>query len=149
MISPDFQYFLGTSSPYQVIGQRVACPWSVPWTSCARSFDLPTAARPMTPIHIFACAILRARTEILTSGESVVGLTRGYKLSESTVPKLKVRSGVKNLCRCPRNLSTTRCPVWEAAILLAELRRLLVLLIDDLQVTARDFGMYSGTPRSL
>ena len=52
MISPDFQYFLGTSSPYQVICQRVAsCPWSVPWTSCARSFDPPTAARPMTPIH--------------------------------------------------------------------------------------------------
>lgn len=91
----------------------------------------------MTQIHPQARTTPRVRAEIQASSDSVAELARRYNISEPTVAKWKSRTGVSDLSHRPHKLATTLSPAQEAIVV--ELRRLLLLPLDDLLVITREF----------
>lgn len=99
----------------------------------------------MTHIHPQARTTPRVRAEIQASSESTAELARRYNVSELTVAKWKGRESVLDRSHRPHTLSTTLSPAQEAIVV--ELRRLLLLPLDDLLVITREF-INAGLSRS-
>ena len=91
----------------------------------------------MTQIHPQASTTPRVRAEIQASNDSIADLARRYNISEPTVAKWKSRTGVTDRSHRPHKLATTLSPAQEAIVV--ELRRLLLLPLDDLLVITREF----------
>ena len=91
----------------------------------------------MTHIHPQARTTPRIRAEIRASTESTAQLARRYNISEPTVLKCKSRDSVHDRSHRPHKLSTTLSAAQEAIVI--ELRRLLLLPLDDLLVITREF----------
>jgi transposase InsO family protein len=91
----------------------------------------------MTQIHPQARTTPRIRAEIQASNDGTAELARRYNISEPTVAKWKARTGVADLSHRPHKLSTTLSAAQEAIVV--ELRRLLLLPLDDLLVITREF----------
>ena len=91
----------------------------------------------MTQIHPQARTTPRVRAEIQASNDSIADLARRYNISEPTVAKWKSRTGVTDRSHRPHKLTTTLSPAQEAIVV--ELRRLLLLPLDDLLVITREF----------
>jgi transposase InsO family protein len=91
----------------------------------------------MTRIHPQARTTPRVRAEIQASNEATAVLARRYNVSEPTVAKWQGRDCVHDRSHRPHKLSTTLGPAQEAVVV--ELRRLLLLPLDDLLVITREF----------
>ena len=91
----------------------------------------------MTQIHPQARTTPRIRAEIQASNEGTAELARRYNISEPTVAKWKARTSLADLSHRPHKLSTTLSAAQEAIVV--ELRRLLLLPLDDLLVITREF----------
>jgi transposase-like protein len=77
------------------------------------------------------------RAEIKASAAPVTELAERYNISVATARKWKTREGTQDLTHRPHKLSTTLTPAQEAIVV--ELRRLVLLPLDDLLVVAREF----------
>jgi transposase InsO family protein len=99
----------------------------------------------MTHIHPQARTTPLVRAEIRASSESLATLAQRYNLSLSTVRKWKRREDVQDRSHRPHRLSSTLTPAQE--VLVIELRKLLLLSLDDLLVVTREF-IHPGVSRS-
>ena len=77
------------------------------------------------------------RAEIAASHEPVAVLARRYNVSESTIRKWKDRTDFNDRPHTPHTLDTTLTPAQEAVVV--ELRRLLLLPLDDLVAVVKEF----------
>lgn len=77
------------------------------------------------------------RAEIASSGDSVVALAQRYGISEETARKWKKRTSVHDASHTPHRLQTTVTPAQERVVV--ELRRTLLLPLDDLLAVTREF----------
>ena len=91
----------------------------------------------MSQIHPQARTTPRVRAEIQASEDSPAELARRYNISEPTAAKWQARDSVEDRSHRPHKLSTTLSPAQEAIVV--ELRRLLLLPLDDLLVITREF----------
>lgn len=91
----------------------------------------------MTSIHPLARTTPRVRAEIQASAEPTAVLARRYNISEPTVDKWRSRDSVLDRSHRPHKLCTTLSPLQE--LIVVELRRLLLLPLDDLLVVTREF----------
>jgi transposase InsO family protein len=91
----------------------------------------------MTDIHPQARTTPRVRAEIQASKEGPAALARRYNISEPTAAKWQGRDSVEDRSHRPHKLSTTLTPAQE--VIVVELRRLLLLPLDDLLVITREF----------
>ena len=91
----------------------------------------------MSQIHPQARTTPRVRAEIQASTDSPSELARRYNISEPTAAKWQGRDSVQDRSHRPHKLSTTLSEAQEAIVV--ELRRLLLLPLDDLLVVTREF----------
>ena len=91
----------------------------------------------MSRIHPLARTTPRTRAEINDSSAGVAELAKRYNISVSTARKWKHREDVEDRSHCPKRLNSTLTP--EQEILVVELRKLLLLPLDDLLVITREF----------
>ena len=91
----------------------------------------------MSPIHPLARTTPRTRAEIHASSESASVLAERYNVSVATARKWKQRDDVQDRSHCPHTLKTTLDPLQE--ILVVELRRTLLLPLDDLLAITHQF----------
>ena len=92
----------------------------------------------MSEVHARARTTPRTRAEIQSSeGTSQRGLAERYNVTVSTVRKWQRRDQVQDLSHRPHRLSTTLTLGQEAVVV--ELRRMLLLPLDDLLVVTREF----------
>ena len=91
----------------------------------------------MSQIHPQARTTPRVRAEIQASEDTPAELARRYNISEPTAAKWQGRDSVEDRSHRPHRLSTTLSPAQEAIVV--ELRRLLLLPLDDLLVVTREF----------
>lgn len=91
----------------------------------------------MSQIHPQARTTPRVRAEIQASEDTPAELARRYNISEPTAAKWQGRDSVEDRSHRPHRLSTTLSPAQEAIVV--ELRRLLLLPLDDLLVVMREF----------
>jgi len=91
----------------------------------------------MSQVHPLARTTPRTRAEINGSSAGVTELAKRYNISLATARKWKQRDDVLDRSHCPKNLNTTLTPAQE--ILVVELRKLLLLPLDDLLVITREF----------
>lgn len=77
------------------------------------------------------------RAEIRASSDSIADLAERYSISRGTVLKWKHRQEPQDRSHRPHRLSTTLSEGQEAIVV--ELRRLLLLPLDDLLVITREF----------
>jgi transposase InsO family protein len=91
----------------------------------------------MSEVHPQARTTPRTRAEIKASSASVAELAALYNVTEATVRKWKSREAPQDLSHRPHKLSTTLTPAQEAIVV--ELRRLILLPLDDLLVITREF----------
>lgn len=91
----------------------------------------------MSQVHPLARTTPRTRAEINGSSASIAELAKRYNISLATARKWKQREDVQDRSHCPKKLSTTLTPAQE--ILVVELRRLLLLSLDDLLAITREF----------
>lgn len=91
----------------------------------------------MSHIHPQARTTPRVRAELQASKEGPAALARTYNISEPTVAKWQARDSVEDRSHRPHKLSTTLSPAQE--LIVVELRRLLLLPLDDLLVITREF----------
>ena len=92
----------------------------------------------MSEVHARARTTPRTRAEIQSSeGTSQRQLAERYNVTISTVRKWQRREQVQDLSHRPHRLSTTLKPGQEAVVV--ELRRMLLLPLDDLLVVTREF----------
>ena len=77
------------------------------------------------------------REEIRQSALSVETLVQQYNISRATVRKWKKRDSVEDLSHRPHILHATLSPTEKAVVV--ELRKTLLLLLDDLLVVVRAF----------
>ena len=91
------------------------------------------------------------RQEIRESNMPIRTLVREYGLNRATVRKWKARETPQDASHCPHTLHATLTPAQE--LLVVELRRTLLLPLDDLLVVAHEFinpdVSRSGLDRSL
>jgi transposase InsO family protein len=107
-------------------------------TGHARGVEQPGAkVNDMSQIHPQARTTPRVRAEIQASEDSPAELARRYNISEPTAAKWQARDSVEDRSHRPHKLSTTLSPAQEAIVV--ELRRLLLLPLDDLLVITREF----------
>src|SRR5690625_1960125 len=88
-------------------------------------------------LHVNAVTTPRIRREIQASTESHVALAARYNVSIDTIRRWRQRDDVQDRSHTPHRLQTTLTPAQEAVVV--ELRRLLLLPLDDLLVVAREF----------
>jgi transposase InsO family protein len=91
----------------------------------------------MSEVHAQARTTPRTRAEIKASSALLVELAERYNVSRATVAKWKRRETPQDLSHRPHKLSTTLTPAQEA--IAVELRRLILLPLDDLLVVVREF----------
>jgi transposase InsO family protein len=91
----------------------------------------------MSQIHPQARTTPRTRAEIKSSASSLTELAERYNVTVATVRKWKSREAPQDLSHRPHKLSTTLTPGQET--LVVELRRMLLLPLDDLLVVTREF----------
>lgn len=91
----------------------------------------------MNSLHPQARTTPLIRAEIAASGDSIRTLARRYNLSLATVRKWKRRETFEDRTHCPHRLCTTLSPAQEQ--LAVELRRTLLLPLDDLLAVVREF----------
>ena len=88
-------------------------------------------------LHKQARTTPAVRAEIAASSEPVAVLAQRYNVSEMTVRKWKSRDSVLDRSHTAHRLQTTLTPAQEAIVV--ELRRTLLLPLDDLLVVVREF----------
>lgn len=91
----------------------------------------------MTRIHPQARTTPLVRAEIKSSQDSIAELARRYNITKATVRKWKARQAPADLSHRPHQLCTTLSVGEEAVVV--ELRRMLLLPLDDLLVITREF----------
>jgi transposase InsO family protein len=91
----------------------------------------------MSQVHPLARTTPRTRAEIGASTESIAALSARYNISLATARKWKARKDVQDRSHCPHTLSTTLTPAQE--IVVVELRRTLLLSLDDLLAVTHEF----------
>lgn len=91
----------------------------------------------MSNIHPQARTTPRIRAEIQASGLSVAALAERYNVTVATARKWKTRSQTQDLSHCPHTLQTTLTPIQECMVV--ELRKTLLLPLDDLLTVTREF----------
>jgi len=91
----------------------------------------------MSRVHPQARTTPRTRAEIKNSAASLVELAERYNVSKATARKWKHREDAQDRSHRPHQLSTTLTPGQEAVVI--ELRRTLLLPLDDLLVVTREF----------
>jgi len=79
----------------------------------------------------------RTRGEIHRSSASIRELAKRYNIGLLTARKWKKRTDFQDRSHCPKQLSTTLTPAQE--ILVVEVRKLLLLPLDDLLSITREF----------
>jgi transposase InsO family protein len=91
----------------------------------------------MSQVHPLARTTPRTRSEIRSSPDSLSGVAERYNITVATVRKWKGRDDPQDRSHRPHKLSTTLTPAQE--LLVVELRRTLLLPLDDLLVVTREF----------
>ena len=91
----------------------------------------------MSQIHPLARTTPRTRAEIKASADSAGVLAERYNVTVATARKWKAREDVHDRSHRPHTLSTTLTPAQE--VLVVELRRTLLLPLDDLLAVTREF----------
>ena len=91
----------------------------------------------MSQVHARARTTPLIRTEIRESELGVVALAEHYNITRGTASKWKNREDVQDRSHRPHKLSTTLSEGQEA--LVAEVRRLTLIPLDDLLVVVREF----------
>jgi transposase InsO family protein len=91
----------------------------------------------MSQVHARARTTPLTRAEIQESELGVVALAERYNISRGTASKWKNREDVQDRSHRPHKLSTTLSEGQEA--LVAEVRRLTLIPLDDLLVVVREF----------
>ncbi len=91
----------------------------------------------MSQVHPQARTTPRTRAEIKEASGTLDELAERYNVSKATARKWKNREDVQDRSHRPHKLSTTLTPGQEAVVV--ELRRTLLLPLDDLLVVAREF----------
>ena len=99
----------------------------------------------MSQVHPLARTTPRTRAEIKASPASAAVLAERYNVSIATARKWKGREDVQDRSHRPHRLSTTLTPAQE--VLVMELRRTLLLPLDDLLAVTREF-IHPGVSRS-
>jgi transposase-like protein len=88
-------------------------------------------------IHPQARTTPKIRAEIQASTLGVAQLAKKYNITIPTVQKWKSRDNITDLSHCAHHLNTTLTPAQEQIVV--ELRRTLLLAIEDLFVVTREF----------
>ncbi len=91
----------------------------------------------MISLHKNATTTPGIRQRLSGSDEPASVLALRYGVSEETARKWKRRDSVQDLSATPHTLQTTLTPAQEAVVV--ELRRLLLLPLDDLLAVTREF----------
>lgn len=91
----------------------------------------------MTSIHPQARTTPKVRAEIQTATGTQREIAERFNVSVGTVRKWRNRDAVQDRSHRPNKLSTTLSPAQEAIVV--ELRRTLLLPLDDLLVVTREF----------
>lgn len=91
----------------------------------------------MSRVHAQARTIPRTRAEIQASAGSQRALAQRFNVTRSTVQKWQSRDQVEDLSHRPHRLATTLTEGQEAVVV--ELRKTLLLPLDDLLVVTREF----------
>lgn len=91
----------------------------------------------MIALHKNARTTPAIRAEIADSTDSAATLAQRYGITEATVYKWKKRVSVHDASHTPHRLQTTLTPAQEH--LVVELRRTLLLPLDDLLAVTREF----------
>ena len=91
----------------------------------------------MSEVHAQARTTPRTRAEIKESSASLAELAERYNISRATARKWKGRETAQDLSHRPHKLSTTLTPGQEAVVV--ELRRTVLLPLDDLVAVVREF----------
>ena len=91
----------------------------------------------MIALHKNAATTPAIRRKIAQSDEPVAVLAMRYSLSEDTVRKWKKRDSFEDRSHTAHRLQTTLTPAQE--IVVVELRRMLLLPLDDLLAITREF----------
>lgn len=91
----------------------------------------------MIALHKSARTALATLAEMAASSESAATLAQGHGVSEDTVYKWKSRDSFNDASRTPQWLQTMLTPAQEQIV--AELRKMLLLHLDDLLAVTRDF----------
>ena len=91
----------------------------------------------MSRVHPQARTTPRTRAEIHSCQASLTELADRYNVTVATVRKWRGRDDMQDRSHCPNNLGTTLTPAQE--VLVVELRRTLLLPLDDLLAVTREF----------
>ena len=91
----------------------------------------------MISLHKNATTTPSIRQRMSGSDEPAAVLALRYGVSEETARKWKRRDSVQDLSATPHNLQTTLTAAQEAVVV--QLRRLLLLPLDDLLAVTREF----------
>jgi transposase InsO family protein len=91
----------------------------------------------MIRLHKNATTTLAIRAAIQASDKPVTVLAREFGVSEDTIRRWKKRESVYDDSHTPHRLQTTLTPAQERAVV--ELRKTLLLALDDLLVVVREF----------
>ena len=91
----------------------------------------------MISLHKNATTTPGIRQRLSGSDEPAAVLALRYGVSEETARKWKRRDSVQDLSATPHTLQTTLTPAQEAVVV--ELRRILLLPLDDLLAVTREF----------
>ena len=91
----------------------------------------------MSHVHPLARTTPRTRTEIKASSSPLTEVAERYNITVATARKWRQRDDPQDRSHRPHKLSTTLSPAQE--ILAVELRRTLLLPLDDLLVVIREF----------
>ena len=91
----------------------------------------------MSHVHPLARTTPRIRTEIKASAAPLTDVAELYNITVATARKWKHRDDPQDRSHRPHKLSTTLSPAQE--VLAVELRRTLLLPLDDLLVVIREF----------
>lgn len=88
-------------------------------------------------LHVNTVTTPRIRRETQAPTETQATLASRYNVSIDTIRRWCQRDDVQNRSHTPHRLQTTLTPAQE--VIVVELRRLLLLPLDDLLVVAREF----------
>ena len=91
----------------------------------------------MISLHKNATTTPGIRQRLSGSSEPASVLALRYGVSEETARKWKRRDSISDLSATPHTLQTTLTPAQEAVVV--QLRRLLLLPLDDLLAVTREF----------
>ena len=91
----------------------------------------------MSQVHPQARTTPRTRAEIRSSQDSLTELAKRHNTTVATIRKWRGREDMQDRSHCPNTLSTTLSPAQE--VLVVELRRMLLLPLDDLLAITHEF----------